>query len=69
MASNITMKFNDVVVKEITVEDVKIGKEKVQLLRYGPDKKNLVIQGPWIKMKQYGIPPGETLSNGNKNDY
>lgn len=66
---NITLKFKDVNVKQITCEAVKMGKDMVPLLRYGSDKKTLFIQGPWLKMRQYGVPPGETLSNGNKNDY
>lgn len=65
----ITMKFKDVNVKQITCESVKMGKDTVPLIRYGSDKKTLFIQGPWIKMKQYGIPAGEFLSNGIKNDY
>jgi hypothetical protein len=66
---NLTMKFTDVVATQINIESVKIGKDKVPLLRYGSDKKNLFIQGPWIKMRQYGVPPGEMLKNGKKNDY
>jgi hypothetical protein len=66
---NNTLKFKEVDVKLITCEAVKMGKDIVPLLKYGPDKKPLYIQGPWIKLKQYGIPPGETLSNGSKNDY
>jgi len=66
---NITMKFSDVDAKLINIESVKMGKDEVPLLRYGPEKKTLIIQGPWIKMKQYGLPPGELLSNGIKNEY
>jgi len=65
----ITLKFKDVNVKQITCESVKMGKDTVPLIRYGPEKKTLFIQGPWIKMKQYGIPAGEFLSNGIKNEY
>lgn len=68
-AQNISMKFKDVIVKQITCEAVKMGKDTVPLMKYGPDKKTLYITGPWIKLKQFGIPPGETLSNGAKNDY
>jgi hypothetical protein len=69
--TNITLKFKDVKVEEITCEKVTIGKggNVVPLLRYGSDKKTLNIQGPWIKMKQYGIPPGKTLSNGEVNKF
>lgn len=70
MASqNITLKINDIDIKQICCDKVKIGKDTVPLLKYGKDKKVLCIQGPWIKMKQYGLPPGEELSNGNKNEY
>ena len=66
---NVTMKFSDVDVKQISVESVKMGKDQVPLLRYGSDKRTLFIQGPWIKMRQYGLPPGKTLANGIKNEY
>jgi len=66
---NITLKFKDVNVKLITCDAVKMGKDIVPLLKYGSDKKSLYIQGPWIKLRQYGIPPGETLANGTKNEY
>lgn len=65
----ITLKFKDVDVDKITCESVKMGKDTVPLIRYGTDKKTLFIQGPWLKMKQYGIPAGELLSNGIKNEY
>ena len=68
-SQNITLKFKDVIIKEITCDAVTMGKDIVPLIRYGNDKKTLNIQGPWIKMRQYGIPPGETLSNGIKNDF
>ena len=68
-AQNITMKFKDVDIKQICCDKVKIGKDTVPLLKYGKDTKVLCIQGPWIKMKQYGVPPGEELSNGIKNEY
>ncbi len=63
------MKFSDVDVKQISVETVKMGKDEVPLLRYGSEKRTLFIQGPWIKMRQYGLPPGKTLANGVKNEY
>jgi hypothetical protein len=68
-AQTTTLKFKDVNIKLITCESVKMGKDTVPLIRYGTDKKTLFIQGPWIKMRQYGIPAGETLSNGVKNEY
>lgn len=68
-SSSITLKFKDVDVKQISCEAVKMGKDLVPLLRYGPDKKTLYIQCPWIKMNQYGIPPGELLSNNQQNEF
>jgi hypothetical protein len=67
--NNITLKFKDISINQIVCDAVKMGEDIVPLLKYGSDKKRLNIQGPWIKMKQYGIPPGETLSNGMKNEY
>jgi hypothetical protein len=46
-----------------------MGNDTVPLLKYGPDKSVLFIQGPWIKMAQFGLPPGSTLSNGDANEY
>lgn len=66
---NITLKFKDVIVKQIICDAVKMGKDVVPLLKYGPDKKVLFIQGPWIKIKQYGVPAGEKLANGSKNEF
>jgi hypothetical protein len=71
---NITLKFKDVKIDEITCEKITMGKGSsnnlpVTLLRYGSDKKTLHIQGPWIKIKQFGVPPGQTLSNGDPNKY
>jgi len=68
-AQTITLKFKDVNIEQITCELVKMGQDTIPLIKYGPDKKILYIQGPWIKMKQYGIPAGEFLSNGVKNEY
>ena len=69
--TNITLKFKDIKVEEITCEKVTMGKggNVIPLLRYGSDKKTLNIQGPWIKMKQFGIPPGKLLSNGEVNKF
>ena len=66
---NITLKFKDVIVKQIVCDAVKMGKDIVPLLKYGPEKKVLFIQGPWIKIKQYGVPAGEKLANGTMNQY
>lgn len=68
-SNNVTMKYTDIDPSLIWVEDVKMGKESVPLIRYGPGKNTLCVQGPWIKMSQYGIPPGEYLNNGAKNEY
>ena len=68
-STNVTMKFQNVIIDQITVESVKMGKDSVPLIRYGPRKEILYIQGPWLKMSQYGVPPGETLSNGAKNEF
>lgn len=65
----ITLKFNEVNINEITCENVKMGFNSIPLLRYGSGKKTLNIQGPWIKMSQYGIPPGKVLSNGDENKF
>jgi hypothetical protein len=67
MQSNKTIKYTDVIVKNIKVENLKLGKDEVPMIRYedGP----LLIQGPKIKLSSYGLPPGETLGNGSKNDY
>jgi hypothetical protein len=67
--NKVTMKYTDIDPSLIWVENVKMGKESVPLIRYGPEKKTLCVQGPWIKMSQYGIPPGEHLNNGAKNEY
>jgi len=68
-SQSITLKFNQVNIQEITCENVKMGSDSVPLLRYGPSKQTLNIQGPWIKMKQFGIPPGPVLSNGADNKF
>ena len=68
-SSNVTKKFQDVDIGQVTVESVKMGKDFVPLIRYGPRKETLYIQGPRIKMSQYGVPPGEYLSNGAKNEF
>ena len=68
-SNNVTMKFQDINVDQITIESVKMGKDNVPLIRYGPRNETLYVQGPWIKMSQYGVPPGEYLSNGAKNEF
>jgi len=67
--NNGTLKHSDVDISLIKVKLTKIQGDEVPLVKYGPYDKDLIIQCPWIKMKQYGIPPGETLTNGAKNDY
>jgi hypothetical protein len=69
--SSQTIKFSAVDPTQIWVENISMGKgkESVPLIRYGKEKKTLLVQGPWIKMSQYGIPPGEILKNGQKNEY
>ena len=59
--------FSQVNFDDITCESVKMGQDKVPLFKYQGNK--LYFEGPWIKMKQYGFPPGETLGNGQPNDY
>lgn len=67
----LTMKWSDIDPSQIYVEMVSMGKtkEQIPLIRYGPEKQTLCMQCPWIKMSQYGIPPGEFLNNGEKNQY
>lgn len=69
MSNNGTIKYSDVDVSQIKVENVKLGSDTVSMIRYGPNNKDLIIQCPSIKMNQYGLPPGETLNNGAKNEY
>lgn len=65
--TNETIKYNEINTSKITVENVKLGKDEVPLIRY--NGKPLIIQGPTIRLSSYGLPPGETLSNGAKNEY
>jgi hypothetical protein len=52
------------------VEKVKMKNgDIVPLVKYGPDKQTLKVQFKNIKLRQYGLQPGETLSNGKKNDF
>lgn len=67
--TNKTIKYNQVDAKLIRVESVKMGKDQVPLIRYGKDGSTLNIQLPWIKLSQYGLPPGEKLGNGADNEY
>ncbi len=69
------MKWTDVDPSKIWVDAIEINNketkktELVPLIRYGSEKKSLLIQGPWIKMSQYGIPPGKMLANNIVNQY
>lgn len=69
MSKNGTINYLDVDVSQIKVENVKLGSDTVTMIRYGPTNRELIIQCPSIKMNQYGLPPGETLNNGSKNEY
>jgi hypothetical protein len=61
--TNGTLNFTDVDIKQITVEMYK-GQPLIKYM-----KKDLTVQAPWFKMNGYGLAPGETLSNGDKNKY
>lgn len=68
--TNVTMKLKDVDPEQIHVEKVKMKNgDIVPLVKYGPDKQTLNVQFTNIKLRQYGLQPGETLSNGKKNDF
>ena len=65
--TNETLKYNEIDPSKITVEITKLGKDEVPLIRY--NGKNLIIQGPTIKLSSYGLPPGKLLGNGAQNEY
>jgi hypothetical protein len=67
--SNITMKLKDVDPSQIIVDKINMKGEIVPLIKYGPEKKVLVVQLSKIRMSQGGLKPGETLANGKKNEY
>ena len=68
--TQVTMKLKDVDPEQIHVEKVKMKNgDVVPLVKYGPDKQTLNVQFASIKLRQYGLQPGETLSNGKKNEY
>jgi hypothetical protein len=72
MASNkVISKFSSINVGDIKCNKTPMGKNKelVPLFHYGPNNNVLYIQGPWMKLKQYGLPPGPQLSNGEINKY
>ena len=72
MASNKSLlKFSSIKVEDIKCNKTPMGKNKelVPLFHYGPNNNVLLIQGPWIKLKQYGLPPGALLTNGEANKY
>jgi hypothetical protein len=69
MSKNGTINYSDIDVSQIKVENVKLGSDTVTMIRYGRDNRELIIQCPSIRMNQYGLPPGETLNNGSKNEY
>jgi len=67
-----TLKFSDVNVNNFVIDSIKFKDGKKQnLIKYlhEGEKYTLVIQGPWIKLSQYGLPPGEKLANGATNDF
>lgn len=65
--NSVTMKLKDIDTDKVTVEKVKMGSDDVYLMRY--DGKTLYLQLSNSKLLQYGIPPGEKLTNGAKNEY
>lgn len=68
--NQLTMKLKDIDPEQIYVENVKMKNgDVIPLVKYGPDKQTLNVQFAGIKLRQYGLQPGETLSNGKKNDY
>jgi hypothetical protein len=69
MANNVTMKLKDIDPSLISIEPTELGGEKLLFIRYGPEKKTINIQLAKTKLMQYGIQPGEKLSNGQTNQY
>ncbi len=65
--NSVTMKLKDIDTDKVTVEKVKMGSDDVYLMRY--DGKTLYLQLSNSKLLQYGIPPGEKLTNGVKNEF
>jgi hypothetical protein len=72
-STNPTIKYTDVDISQLKFDNVTLGKDKNKrvhtMVRYGPYNKELVIQGPWMKMTQHGLLPGQTLKNGEENKY
>jgi hypothetical protein len=67
--NNGTMKFTDIDPKKVIVDSVVMNGEAVPLIKYEDKNRNAVFQGPRIKMTDYGLAPGEYLSNGEKNEW
>jgi hypothetical protein len=68
--TQVTMKLKDVDPEQFHVDKVKMKNgDVIPLVKYGPDKQTLNVQYTNIKLRQYGLQPGETLSNGKKNEY
>jgi hypothetical protein len=68
--NNGTMKFTDVDPKKILVHMATMSSgEIVPLIKYEDTTRNIVFQGPRVKMVSYGLAPGEFLSNGDKNEW
>jgi len=67
--NNGTMKFTDIDPKKVIVDSVIMNGEAVPLIKYEDKNRNAVFQGPRILMTDYGLAPGEFLSNGEKNEW
>lgn len=66
---NLSLKFNNIDTNNFSIDTIEVGKEKtkVHMLRY--KNKSLHSTFPVVTISQYGLPPGETLSNGTPNKY
>jgi hypothetical protein len=67
--NNGTMKFTDIDPKKVFIDSVIMNGEAVPLIKYEDKTKTAVFQGPRILMTDYGLAPGEFLSNGEKNEW
>lgn len=67
--NNGTMKFTDIDPKKVIVDAVVMNGESVPLIKYEDKTRTAVFQAPRILMTDYGLAPGEFLSNGEKNEW
>ena len=67
--NNGTIKFTDFDPKKVIVDSVTMNGEAVPLIKYEDKNRNAVFQGPRILMTDYGLAPGEFLSNGKPNEW